>query len=451
MSHVPHIEWLHSVFGWFPLWAVKPDETAVMDEVKSTLNLQGPCSIDFLAEGSFNKVYVVTHADGEVVARIAMPLDPKWKTLSEVATIQWVHENTSLPVPRVLGYSADRTNRTGLEWIIMEKVPGKPYDEVWNEVSFSAKKQLVHDIAKFYSDTFAHQFRGIGNIFPQPAAAQNQGDEKSGTNYDETPLAPGLTVQRLVCHQNKGEYPDPDVSHEPFASSREWVSARLDLIEVQCTMRLKHLRHAAGSSDEGTGDDSSGTDVTDKEEEKFGLENKLEVISRLRHHLADFFPAGSLEPEPSVIFHSDMNSGNVLVDQTGKLTAVVDWECVSALPLWAACEYPEFLIGRPNDHCPINSEYDHDENGEVEENFWDDLENFEKTQLRRSFLAEMERLQPDWVATQRSTERQRDFSFAVVTCAEFRGPGSISYWLNDVEAGVEGNGGLRYQSYQGIF
>jgi hypothetical protein len=28
------------------------------------------------------------------------------------------------------------------------------------------------------------------------------------------------------------------------------------------------------------------------------------------------------------------------------LTAVLDWECASALPLWKACSYPSFLRGR---------------------------------------------------------------------------------------------------------
>ena len=36
----------------------------------------------------------------------------------------------------------------------------------------------------------------------------------------------------------------------------------------------------------------------------------------------------------------------MLVDEGVSLTAVVDWEYMSALPLWYACRYPAFLDGR---------------------------------------------------------------------------------------------------------
>ncbi|KAK2046310.1 hypothetical protein LZ31DRAFT_448358, partial [Colletotrichum somersetense] len=93
---------------------------------------------------------------------------PKWKSLSEVATMQWVRQNTSLPVPEILGFDAGRGNPVGFEWIIMSKVPGKPWVDVWKEISFQAKEQPVQQIASFCSDTFAHRFYGIGNILPSP-------------------------------------------------------------------------------------------------------------------------------------------------------------------------------------------------------------------------------------------------------------------------------------------
>ncbi|KAF6828545.1 hypothetical protein CMUS01_08542 [Colletotrichum musicola] len=382
---------------------------------------------------AFNKLYVVKHADEEVVARVTLPVDPKWKTLSEVATLQWVREKTTLPVPKVLGYSADRANRVGFEWIIMDKVHGKPYADVLKEVPYAAKEQLVRRIANFYSDTFANQFRGIGNIFQQPAAVQNQGDEKSGTNDDEVPLAPGFTVQRLVSSTFFSKDPHPEVSRGPFASSREWISARLDLTEIQCTERLHRLRQAAESTDEksedgvssqagaeeadagnanrasadkdgrvakdedkGEGDEDTDEDEDeeDEEDDEEDIENALSIIARLRRQLPDFFPSGGPEPEPSVLFHDDMNSHNVLVDETGNLTAVVDWECVSTLPLCLACEYPSFIQSKPNEFEPIKSTYHHDENREVTVLFWEHLEHYEKTQLRKLFLAEMETLQP---------------------------------------------------------
>lgn len=41
--------------------------------------------------------------------------------------------------------------------------------------------------------------------------------------------------------------------------------------------------------------------------------------------------------------HDDLSSQNILVNESGEFTAVLHWECVAALPVWKACDYPEFL------------------------------------------------------------------------------------------------------------
>jgi len=85
----------------------------------------------------------------------------------------------------------------------------------------------------------------------------------------------------------------------------------------------------------------------------------------------------------------------------GKLTAVIDWECVSALSLWRACQIPVLLQGRGRDEEPYWEDYAVDEPGdEVEDEpapdvldnegvnslYWDHLLEYEQTQLRRLFV-----------------------------------------------------------------
>jgi hypothetical protein len=78
---------------------VKLDVDAIKRTMQSALQLSGTCEVSILAQGAFNKLYVVKNGDKEIVARVTLPVDPTWKTLSEVATIFWVRNNTSLPVP----------------------------------------------------------------------------------------------------------------------------------------------------------------------------------------------------------------------------------------------------------------------------------------------------------------------------------------------------------------
>jgi len=48
---------------------------------------------------------------------------------------------------------------------------------------------------------------------------------------------------------------------------------------------------------------------------------------------------------------------NILVDDDGKITAVVDWECVSAHALWMATATPDFLRGPNREKEPERDGY----------------------------------------------------------------------------------------------
>jgi hypothetical protein len=105
------LKWVRTLWGLEPRWPVDLEETAIIKTTKNALGIRSTCSINFVAQGAFNKLYSIKFLDQEVVVRISLPIEPKWKTL------KWVHENTRLPVPRVLAYKADRLNPVGFEWI----------------------------------------------------------------------------------------------------------------------------------------------------------------------------------------------------------------------------------------------------------------------------------------------------------------------------------------------
>ncbi|KAK3293067.1 phosphotransferase enzyme family-domain-containing protein [Chaetomium fimeti] len=419
------LEWLRDrIWGAEPRWTVEPDEDAIRKTVASSLDLASvPCNIRFLAQGAFNKVYVVTFPEKkEVIARVTLPVDPKWKTLSEVATVQWVRDNTSLPVPEIISFQADRTSTIGFEWIVMSKMPGRSLGDRWRDVTLSAKEEIVRRFALFYSETFHNQLRGIGNLFlddagPGPgSSAQHRGS---------------FRLQRIVSNEFLWDgHIHTQVSRGPFQSSRDWFLARLSLAEMDCRGGLNRLENAAP-------EDQDEEDLED-------LRHTMDIITRLKQQLDKFFPppGPDSEPERTVILHDDLSRQNTLVDDRGNLTAVVDWECISALPLWYACQIPPLLQGTPRDEEPVKTEYGHDEDGNLVEIFWEHLDHYELTQLRRVFLAEMERLQPEWVEIFKSSQQLRDFDLAVSSCSDCFMIGTIRKWLDDVEKGVEGFEGL---------
>jgi hypothetical protein len=67
----------------------------------------------------------------------------------------------------------------------MSKMPGTSLHDRWRDVAFSAKEDIVRQVAVFCSDTFRAQLRGIGNLFfddtkearaPGSAILQDYGD-----------------------------------------------------------------------------------------------------------------------------------------------------------------------------------------------------------------------------------------------------------------------------------
>ncbi|KZL85782.1 kinase-like protein [Colletotrichum incanum] len=338
-------KWVHTLWGLEARWTVEPDTIVVMETVKSTLNIRTACSIEFLAKGAFNKLYVVKYAENEVVARITLPVDPKWKTLSEVATLKWVHQNTSLPVSEVLGFNADRTNPVGFGWIIMTKVPGRPWADAWQGISFAAKEQLS-EIEERATETNKF-FAATGSPSQERPDTGDHLNQDPGVMDAATPSIPGFTVQRMVSSAFIGNDVDPKIFRGPFATSREWLSARLDLTELDCSRRLSRVLESDPVDVRETTDDSNttmietgtlgegednekdyetddSTDGEDEDDDPEDLENTLKIIARLRTQLPNFSPFRGPEKEPPAIFHDDMNRHNIVVDEEGALTAVVD-------------------------------------------------------------------------------------------------------------------------------
>lgn len=103
-------------------------------------------SLSKLAEGGYNRVLQTTFKDGYTVL-IKIPytttVPKRLTTASEVATLDLLRCN-GLPVPKVLDYSADHTNPVGAEYIVLEKLEGKPLGEIW----YSMKTKLWPGIMK---------------------------------------------------------------------------------------------------------------------------------------------------------------------------------------------------------------------------------------------------------------------------------------------------------------
>src|SRR5882762_6144890 len=100
------LEWIYELFDVIPRWTVEPDmAVAKAIAVRHLPVTTSVYEIRSFSAGAFNKLfllYPLGDASGTLesfIMRISLPVDPYFKTSSEVATLNFVGKNTSIPVP----------------------------------------------------------------------------------------------------------------------------------------------------------------------------------------------------------------------------------------------------------------------------------------------------------------------------------------------------------------
>jgi hypothetical protein len=160
------LAWAKDRLSLHPTWTVQPTVVSIISTLKTTIGSHQEYGVRFLHEGAYNKLYEVSFGDEFFIMRVSLPVCPRSKTESEVATLEWVYQHTNLPVPRVKAYDSSRNNPLGFEWILMTKIEGKPLSECWRSMRTGARERLVKQIAAFTASTFQQPFHdGVGSIY----------------------------------------------------------------------------------------------------------------------------------------------------------------------------------------------------------------------------------------------------------------------------------------------
>ncbi|KAK7421650.1 hypothetical protein QQX98_002117 [Neonectria punicea] len=411
--------WDDTGLNFEPRWPAEPNLDAIKAVCLRTLKI-GPddCMVTFLAAGAFYKLYLVeSKSQQKLVMRVSLPVDPQHKVTGEVATLRWIRRFTKIPVPEIIAFDDSSDNEIGFEWILMQLMPGTSAYSRWRKMSFTKKKALAEQIAKATQHTTS--FRGIGTLHHA-----SQGDD--GT--DATSLVPGRIVSRQFF---SGQHFDYDIARGPFRSSYDWLDSCIKII-------IKEQQAVAEEEEE--------------EEQKADAEYWQKVASRLAALLPKIFPVIQNPPERTVLWHDDLSLSNILVDDEGAITAVIDWECVSTMPYWVATEMPGFLIGTQREQEPIRDDYgdespeeaeaariedgdDYLDNEGKDELYWIHLMEHEQTLLRKAYMDRMRVVWPSWDTEVADGALKVDFLGAVDRCAFGFDLKGLERWIDAIERG----------------
>jgi hypothetical protein len=120
---------------------------------------------------SINRIFLVKFENGsEAIARFPTRLagPSHYTTASEVATMDFLRRRIGIPVPRVIAWnSRASTHQVQAEFILMEKVSGRPLRDVADELPLSPTEKilLALELIKLQKRILDVRFAGYGAVY----------------------------------------------------------------------------------------------------------------------------------------------------------------------------------------------------------------------------------------------------------------------------------------------
>ncbi|KAL2671330.1 hypothetical protein Neosp_013912 [[Neocosmospora] mangrovei] len=173
--------------------------------------LQAPCiSARPMTRGSSHEIFILEFQESSdtshrslvrsgysCIARFARVRGTSAKEESEIATIRYVKQHTSIPVPEVYYQDLDPDNDIGAAFVLMEKLPGRHLYKIWDGLSLNHKKAALSQIASIIVKFSSLRFNkigcltenGIGPII-SPCHDSPQGPFSSTLQYLESFISP---------------------------------------------------------------------------------------------------------------------------------------------------------------------------------------------------------------------------------------------------------------------
>ncbi|KAL0930133.1 uncharacterized protein CTRU02_214953 [Colletotrichum truncatum] len=410
--------WKEGGFDPEPCWTREPSVEAIEKVCRRQLgiDISASCQVSFYASGAFNKLYSVHYDNSKLLMRVSLPVDPGAKTRGEVATLRWLQRCTNTPVPRVIAFDDTNSNEIGFEWILMEFMPGVSAYKRWRGMSMAQKTAFVEQVADLQSQIFHHEsdeFQGIGTL-----QSSGTGNLEQQTQND---ISPGRMVSLLLFW---GEHYEYDIARGPFRSSHDWLESYLKVATRDYT---KALREA------------------EDEEDREDAEVAIQVAEKLLALLPKIFPVIQQPPERTFLWHDDLSLQNILVDDDGNITAVLDWECASTMPSWVTTQVPKFLDGARREEEPVRDQYGDDNESDSDsdldnegknELYWIHLLEYEQTQLRKVYSDRMQKSTSEWTMKVQDSCLKTDFLEAVHRCSGGFYLKRIAQWADAITNGV---------------
>ena len=256
--------------------------------------------------GAFNVLFVIVFSDGmKWIARFPGygvssfgELEAR-KLVSDIQTKVLIRSSTSIPIPEVFAWDLSCDNSVGVPYHLEMFIEGRPLAERWAGEWLSdesRKMKILRNLAELMSQLHSLHFDKIGSLV---------------LSADGTSLKIDAMVQMdfppdMMSHSEV--WPKASLSG-PFGSTKEYLLSMLYDPEEVPEVR----RHIKAD------------------------------IAILRQAI-DSIPKALDAPPTFSLGHPDFNYHNILIDDEGEITGIIDWDGVETCPraLGFAC-YPSWI------------------------------------------------------------------------------------------------------------
>ncbi|KAE8353819.1 kinase-like domain-containing protein [Aspergillus coremiiformis] len=284
--------------------------------------VQQDCCPDIfkLAEGGFNKVFVLRATNGrEVIARIPTPIagPAHYTTASEVATMDFLRAVLKLPVPKVLAYSPTSDNPIGAEYILMERVEGESLSSRWLSLTTDEVKDIMTQIADMERKIFDFHFPAYGSLYYK----------KDLDGETQIPIMEDFVIGPVSARQFwHGERSKTEIDRGP------WLSP-VDCVTSAARREMAVIQHHAVAQPRRTFLLPTNYNIHPSEH--------TSLLSRFLQLAPHFIRPGSYSAP--TLRHPDLSLSNILLAPgSTRIISIIDWQDAVIFPRFMQAGYPAF-------------------------------------------------------------------------------------------------------------